>query len=1431
MTLAAANGIGTATTDVDTTATSLDVSVTASGLISLDESDGVTLTAVDTFNGAITITAGGAITVTNVTATSGVGADANDINITASTGDITVTTVNNANALGDVTIQATAGSILDDEALLASTTVITGDMVTLTAANGIGTATTNVDTTATSLDASVTGAGLINLAETNGVTLTAVDTANGAITITAGDAITVTDVTATSGAGNETNDISITASLGDITITTVNNANALGDVTIQATTGSILDNADDAVADIIGEVVVLTAANGIGAAAGNGSIDTTAVSLDASVTAAGLINLAETNDVTLTAVDTFNGAITISNATGDMTVNTVATGSGGATSDSISLTATNGNITGTGPGSVTTGAATTTGGNINLTATTGAVGSLQVIVVNTDTTASTPGKVNILSNGNISLNTSTGAVIGNLDNGAGVLVEIDPTGTANLTFATGAIYANLGTDTFRAGTAGNKTRGTTLFGTNLSVGSIDIVTGGTTLGEGDVVVSAGVTLTANNSIVGNTISITGNAAGGRLTGGGSLVTATQAAIPSGGISVSMGEEIDNVSLTTGDAGAGAAGNITLSASSIGQGTPVVVKLGTGTLSNGVLNVTTTAASGAGDAAIQTNGTLRLNSLITGAGADTIAFTATTTSDDFFVLAPLTDPSLDGDFLSFVALGDALPTLNSSFSNFNGFYQDIDVGLTGTLTLKADSIDLGGTVVAGGGVTVGPVDTGADIGLGTAVADFNLSNATMVTLADAGGGSLTVASVGLGADIFIEGVDFTSVSGGAGGSLTLISAATIQDFFNNFANDFVTTASGSLTMSANGSIGGAGFFPAQVLTVAAGAITVTTSNGNDVNIYRGNTLGAAYDVTVNVATGGTGDVTVEIDKGKFVVGSISTTGNVNLYAGDTGGFVDDINDSVVDVSGASLLITAWGGFGDGGIGTAVSSIDLEGTSINLHGSNAGIFVTNDSTSTGAVTLTNADTLTGNIAFAQTGGDALTITSANATDGAVTISNVDDNLTLTSVTAGGLAHNINASTTTSGDILVGSLDASGDNVILSAAGAITDDNLLANNITASVLDATAATGIALDTAISSLSFNNSGAGGVTISNTLGASGTFTVAGTDGGGAINITENTAAIGHIAIGTVGTQAGITGGAGAINLTTTDGSITTGGAGEGMVATDGIITLTANLVAGSGTFGDIIVGVGGISSGTGNILLYAADGVALNGVVTATGVGDVTVEANSASAADFSVDDELGAISGTGKVSGDVVMLKATGGISANTAAVTLSASNAPRIGGGTPSGNISIIEDDDVTLAGVSNSTTGGTIGVTTTNGNLNTGTSAVSSTNGAITLTANDTDATGTSDATLTVGSGGVGAVNQLIQLLSDDDILISGSVTTIGNVTVTADNDAGDGGTDDTVGSINGAGLVTALTVDLDAVTGIGNTTQLELAATNISADTT
>jgi filamentous hemagglutinin family protein len=117
---------------------SLDASSTTGGAspngdIVIVETDTITLTDVDTVDGSITITAGGAVVAADVAA-DGDG-DEDDVTVTASTGDITIGIVS-ADAAGDVTITATAGSINDEAD--DSVVDITADVLTLTARDEIG---------------------------------------------------------------------------------------------------------------------------------------------------------------------------------------------------------------------------------------------------------------------------------------------------------------------------------------------------------------------------------------------------------------------------------------------------------------------------------------------------------------------------------------------------------------------------------------------------------------------------------------------------------------------------------------------------------------------------------------------------------------------------------------------------------------------------------------------------------------------------------------------------------------------------------------------------------------------------------------------------------------------------------------------------------------------------------------------------------------------------------------------------------------------------------------------------------------------------------------------------------------------------------------------------------------------------------------------
>ncbi len=64
----------------------LDASVTAVGLMQIDEANTINLLDVDTINGPITIVSGGTLTATDVQSLTD--ADANDITLTANIGDL-----------------------------------------------------------------------------------------------------------------------------------------------------------------------------------------------------------------------------------------------------------------------------------------------------------------------------------------------------------------------------------------------------------------------------------------------------------------------------------------------------------------------------------------------------------------------------------------------------------------------------------------------------------------------------------------------------------------------------------------------------------------------------------------------------------------------------------------------------------------------------------------------------------------------------------------------------------------------------------------------------------------------------------------------------------------------------------------------------------------------------------------------------------------------------------------------------------------------------------------------------------------------------------------------------------------------------------------------------------------------------------------------
>ena len=407
--------------DLDTTINTLNASTSAAGAININETNAITLTDVDTSNGLITVTAGGAITATDVVSTTD--ADANDISITSTGGAIAVSVVNAGATAGDVTLDAQGGAITDGNG---GTVNVTADNLLADAAGGI-----DLDTTINTLNASTSAAGAININETNAITLTDVDTSNGLITVTAGGAITATDVVSTTDA--DANDISITSTGGAIAVSVVNAGATAGDVTLDAQGGAITDGN--------GGTVNVTADNLLADALGGIDLDTTINTLNASTSAAGAININETNAITLTDVDTANGAITVT-AGGAITATDVRSLTNADAND-ISLTTTSGDITvqlvsaltagdltiDTNAGSVNAigGGTHITANELEIDATTGignsvALNTNSIDLLNVDT-----------NNGNIDINNAAGSTvtINSMSTGTGN-IDYDQTGNENL---------------------------------------------------------------------------------------------------------------------------------------------------------------------------------------------------------------------------------------------------------------------------------------------------------------------------------------------------------------------------------------------------------------------------------------------------------------------------------------------------------------------------------------------------------------------------------------------------------------------------------------------------------------------------------------------------------------------------------------------------------------------------------------------------------------------------------------------------------------------------------------------------------------------------------------------------------------------------------------------------------------------------------------
>ncbi|MEZ6066473.1 MAG: hypothetical protein R3B90_12370 [Planctomycetaceae bacterium] len=258
--LTAASGVGFGNA-LETNIERLETLVTTTGDVGVSEQDGIELVDVETADGAVTVAAGGTITVTRVD-TSGTDDGSNDVRLTTtgSGSDIVITSLV-AGAQNDV-ILTSADDVLNT-ASAAAASVIADDLV-ITAANNVADAVAAIDllTQINDLTATVTGGNRgdivivevdsLNLATSDAATDTeVVRTSNGQIDITTGGSLTVVDTTGGNDGANRTGDVEVIAGgpVGMVTFTVGANFELQTNAQIDVTNAAL--NATPAAPDTI----------------------------------------------------------------------------------------------------------------------------------------------------------------------------------------------------------------------------------------------------------------------------------------------------------------------------------------------------------------------------------------------------------------------------------------------------------------------------------------------------------------------------------------------------------------------------------------------------------------------------------------------------------------------------------------------------------------------------------------------------------------------------------------------------------------------------------------------------------------------------------------------------------------------------------------------------------------------------------------------------------------------------------------------------------------------------------------------------------------------------------------------------------------------------------------------------------------------------
>jgi len=698
----------------------------------------------------------------------------------------------------------------------------------------------------------------------------------------------------------------------------------------------------------------------------------------------------------------------------ELGANNLSSQAGGISLSGASITKTTGTI-------VSTGAAGTNGGNINITSTSTANLGSGAITTNggagaAATAGGNAGNVTISAAGAITTGavTATGGAAGggNAAGGNAGLINIFTTAGA---ITTGTLTARTGaaTGTGAGGTVGSITVNNTAAAGNVTLGVLN-TSGGANGNAGNITANSTGLLTLNGAIA--------------ASGGANVTATTQAGKNAGNIILTGNNGITTAAVATINANGGAglgpdqaggnAGNVSLVSSA-------------DAISSRAINARTGAATGTGLGGLVGSITLNGESVTTNAGALTTTGNANGNGGNIAITSNTGNTSVG-------AIATNGGTANAGIAGRNA--GSININSAGTVTstsFAASGTNANGATfsLAGGNAAAVNITGGGGVNTTTIVASGGNASTTNANGGNAGTIALTNNTSGN-----ISATTITARNGNAAGT-GLGGAAGAINITNNSAVGNITTGNLSTqggTLGQGGSIAVNGQNDVTVGTViTSGGTTLIGNAGRNagtVTISAGGNVAAAIIASNGSAglgpnqNGGTGGaVNLIAGTGNTIThSSINTSGGARTGTG-TGG-----NGANVNVNGNSLLsanttITATVGTG----GVTSGTINFGGT-INSSVANRTL----------AINTTAATTLNGAI------GNTLALTSLTTNAGGTTAIN-GGVVTTTGAQSYGEATTLGAATTftttNSNVIFSNSVNASGNNVFISAGtGAVTATN---------------------------------------------------------------------------------------------------------------------------------------------------------------------------------------------------------------------------------------------------------------------------------------------------------------------------------------------------------------------------------------------------